>query len=285
MRAFLTFFILLLCNLYRAQEHSSSRATSAKEASETDMSKSEENKKKLEPQLDIWEELRNLRDLVLEQAVDLRLLSAKLAESDSLVQVLQEEITVMKDRLTAAETLVEEMQMEGEAQSAELTMTQQKLDIVQERLLVNVAHVEELQEKQEVSKVAFSTSLLLTGEGYTYYPEFTTLVYKNVFTNIGNHYSPVTGYFTAPVRGVYYFRFTGQLGYNDDVIRLRLVKNEDPIVLSGDRVCEFDREDNVSNGAVLHLEINDVVAVQLGGYVWDDNYHRTTFSGFLLFAL
>ncbi|XP_032423960.1 cerebellin-2-like isoform X2 [Xiphophorus hellerii] len=264
MRAFLTFFILLLCNLYRAQEHSSSRATSAKEASETDMSKSEENKKKLEPQLDIWEELRNLRDLVLEQAVDLRLLSAKLAESDSLVQVLQEEIT---------------------AQSAELTMTQQKLDIVQERLLVNVAHVEELQEKQEVSKVAFSTSLLLTGEGYTYYPEFTTLVYKNVFTNIGNHYSPVTGYFTAPVRGVYYFRFTGQLGYNDDVIRLRLVKNEDPIVLSGDRVCEFDREDNVSNGAVLHLEINDVVAVQLGGYVWDDNYHRTTFSGFLLFAL
>uniref|UniRef100_A0A3B5LZE5 C1q domain-containing protein n=1 Tax=Xiphophorus couchianus TaxID=32473 RepID=A0A3B5LZE5_9TELE len=217
-RAFLTFFILLLCNLYRAQEHGSSRATSAKEASETDMSKSEENKKKLEPQLDIWEELRNLRDLVLEQAVDLRLLSAKLAESD-------------------------------------------------------------------MSKVAFSTSLLLTSEGFTYYPEFTTLVYKNVFTNIGNHYSPVTGYFTAPVRGVYYFRFTGQLAFNDDTIRLRLVKNEDPIVLSGDRVSEFDREDNVSNGAVLHLEINDVVAIQLGGYVWDDNYHRTTFSGFLLFAL
>lgn len=88
----------------------------------------------------------------------------------------------MKDRLTAAETLVEEMQMEGEgicwkldedivniynhnffissAQSAELTMTQQKLDIVQERLLVNVAHVEELQEKQEGKVLGFNFCVL-----------------------------------------------------------------------------------------------------------------------------
>uniref|UniRef100_A0A3Q2CYF7 C1q domain-containing protein n=1 Tax=Cyprinodon variegatus TaxID=28743 RepID=A0A3Q2CYF7_CYPVA len=136
-----------------------------------------------------------------------------------------------------------------------------------------------------VSKVAFSTSLLDSGEGNTVNLEYMTLVFKNVFTNIGNHYSPVTGYFTAPIRGVYYFRFTGHLASVNNFLAMRLVKNEDPIVLSGDRVHDIYREDNVSNGVVLQLEINDVVAIQLGGDIWDDTYHRSTFSGFLLFAL
>ncbi|XP_035993149.1 uncharacterized protein LOC105932280 isoform X3 [Fundulus heteroclitus] len=246
MRAFsIFFFVLLLCNLYRAEEHSRNGFI---KVYETRVSRSEGHREQPEPQLDFWEELRNLRDLVVLQGAELRLLSAKLAASDSLLHILQEENTVMKDRLTAAETQIGEMQKEAEAEAAELTGTQQKLNIVQdkllvnvahveelqekqevmkdrltaaetqigemqreaeaeaaeltgtqqklnivqEKLLVNVAHVEELQEKQEVSKVAFSTSLLLTGEGNTFYNEFTTLVYKNVFTNIGNHYSPIT---------------------------------------------------------------------------------------------
>ncbi|XP_012726817.3 uncharacterized protein LOC105932280 isoform X1 [Fundulus heteroclitus] len=339
MRAFsIFFFVLLLCNLYRAEEHSRNGFI---KVYETRVSRSEGHREQPEPQLDFWEELRNLRDLVVLQGAELRLLSAKLAASDSLLHILQEENTVMKDRLTAAETQIGEMQKEAEAEAAELTGTQQKLNIVQdkllvnvahveelqekqevmkdrltaaetqigemqreaeaeaaeltgtqqklnivqEKLLVNVAHVEELQEKQEVSKVAFSTSLLLTGEGNTFYNEFTTLVYKNVFTNIGNHYSPITGYFTAPVRGVYYFRFTGHLSSDADYLALRLVKNEEPIVRAGDLPTENEYEDNVSNGAVLQLEVNDLVAIQLDGQVWDDSYHRTTFSGFLLFTL
>ncbi|MED6240264.1 hypothetical protein ATANTOWER_018424 [Ataeniobius toweri] len=263
------------------------------------MSWSEENKEEPEPQLDIWEELRNLRDLVVAQGAELRLLSAKLAESDSLVQNLKEEVTVMKIRLTTAESLIGEMQMEVEAQAAELTVTQQKLSFVQERLLVNIAQVEELQGQQEdqslalqelqntnnVSKVAFSTSLLVNGEGNTHHIDFATLVFRNVYTNTGNHYNPITGYFTAPVRGVYYFRFTGHQTSDQYSLQLRLVKNEHPIIFSGDRVCQDDREDSVSNGVVLYLEIRDVVAIQLSGEVWDDNYHRTTFSGFLLFGL
>ncbi|XP_047232000.1 cerebellin-2-like [Girardinichthys multiradiatus] len=251
MRAFFTFiFILLLCNLYRAQEHSSNSFINSEDVSETQMSWSEESKEEPEPQLDIWEELRNLRDLVVAQGAELRLLSAKLAASDSLVQNLKEEVTVMKIRLTTAESLIGEMQMEV-----------------------------------EVSKVAFSTSLLVTGEGNTFYVDFATLVFRNVYTNIGNHYSPITGYFTAPVRGVYYFRFTGHQTSDQSSLMLRLVKNEHPIIFSGDRVCLDDREDSVSNGVVLYLEIRDVVAIQLSGEVWDDNYHRTTFSGFLLFGL
>lgn len=61
---------------------------------------------------------------------------------------------------------------------------------------------------------------------------------------------------------------------------MRLVKNSDAMVFIGDRqTTTTDPEDNASNG------VGDVVSVQLSGSVWDDQYHRTTFSGFLLFPL
>lgn len=44
-----------------------------------------------------------------------------------------------------------------------------------------------------VSKLAFSASLLDSGEGNTDNQVFAPLIYKNVFTNIGNHYNPNTG--------------------------------------------------------------------------------------------
>lgn len=97
----------------------------------------------------------------------------------------------------------------------------------------------------------------------------------------------VSGYFTAPVRGVYYFRFTGHIAHSQSQsMRLGLLKNGHLIVFSGDRyTTTTDSEDNASNGVVLQLEAGDVVSVQLSGTVWDDQYHRTTFSGFLLFPL
>lgn len=69
-------------------------------------------------------------------------------------------------------------------------------------------------------------------------------------------------------------------------MRLDLIKNGNLVVRAADRhTTSEDAEDNASNGAVLQLEAGDVVSVQLGGYVWDDQYHRTTFSGFQLFPL
>lgn len=94
------------------------------------------------------------------------------------------------------------------------------------------------------------------------------------------------GYFTAPVRGVYYFRFTGHMAYSEKNMRMRLIKNSNAMVFIGDcKTPSTDPEDNASNGVVLQLEVGDVVSVQLSDSVWDDQYHRTTFSGFLLFPL
>lgn len=59
------------------------------------------------------------------------------------------------------------------------------------------------------------------------------------------------------------------------------------MVFAGDRAttASADAEDGISNGVVLQLGVGDAVAVQLAGHVWDDQYRRTTFSGFLLFPL
>lgn len=43
-----------------------------------------------------------------------------------------------------------------------------------------------------VRKVAFSASLLASSEGNTG-PDLNQLIYRNVFTNTGNHYNPNTG--------------------------------------------------------------------------------------------
>lgn len=164
-----------------------------------------------------------------------------------------------------------------------------------------------------VRKLAFSVSLLESGEGNTE-KEDVQLIYRKIFTNVGNHYNPntgslirlllyvthiiisqlslvtvlfcISGYFTAPVKGIYYFRFTGHIAHSDASMRMGLFKNSDLIVTSGDRATtSTDPEDNASNGVVVQLEVGDVVSVQLFGKIWDDQYHRSTFSGFLLFAL
>lgn len=60
-----------------------------------------------------------------------------------------------------------------------------------------------------------------------------------------------------------------------------------PIVIIGDRTSPEDGEDGASNGVVLHLGMGGRVSMRLmdNAHIWDDQYHRTTFSGFLLFPM
>ncbi|XP_030590386.1 uncharacterized protein LOC115783615 [Archocentrus centrarchus] len=305
MKSFLALLlVLLLCDVCRAQRYSSNNDSSDEtraDLTETQRPSTGAGEEDLVLQSDIWAELRALRDMVVEQSVEIRYLKDRVTALDSLVEALQKENTAMEARMTIAEIMVEELQIENDAQARELAAVQLELSAIQETLRVGELRVEELEKQQEeqnaavqelqtinnVRKVAFSASLLATGEGNTESgPDYTTLIFKNVFTNIGNHYNPNTGFFTAPVRGVYYFRFTGHAAVSESYKMMRLVKNNEAIIFSGDVPPSWsDPEDNASNGVVLQLEVGDVVSLQHFGMVWDDQYHRTSFSGFLLFPL
>ncbi|XP_051281049.1 uncharacterized protein LOC127377325 isoform X1 [Dicentrarchus labrax] len=308
MKTSLVFLVLILCYLCRARKHSSDNdillqaVEGGEEKAQTQRpgTEAEGGEPELVLQSDIWAELRILRDIVKEQRLEIWHLTNRVTAAESLVDELQKANTVMEARMTAAESLTDELQMENDAQATELTVTQQKLSSLQQRLTVSEDRVEELRKQQEgqeatvqelqntnrVRKLAFSVSFRASGEGNTSNEDFLPLIYRNVFTNIGNHYNPHTGFFTAPLRGVYYFRFTGHVAHADLSMRLRLFKNGDAIVMAGDQhTTTTDPEDNASNGVVLQLDVGDVVSVQLSGDVWDDHYCRTTFSGFLLFPL
>uniref|UniRef100_A0A3B1KGJ0 C1q domain-containing protein n=1 Tax=Astyanax mexicanus TaxID=7994 RepID=A0A3B1KGJ0_ASTMX len=115
----------------------------------------------------------------------------------------------------------------------------------------------------------------------------TTLIYSKVLTNVGGAYNQYTGIFTAPVRGVYYIRFTAA-AYNSNSYNmgLHLYKNNQHLLHLG----EYDsdgRARHVSCGLALELEAGDTVYTRLlANYsLYDDALLRNTFSGFLLFSI
>uniref|UniRef100_A0A8C3ADD1 C1q domain-containing protein n=1 Tax=Cyclopterus lumpus TaxID=8103 RepID=A0A8C3ADD1_CYCLU len=239
---------------------------------------------------DVWVELRSLRDMVVEQKVELRHLTNRVTAAESIVEALEIANTGtpwglrMFVTISGHEAALQELQNSNKGTRLPLCVVfrarvqeERRHEVIQNPLCCSLNH--------SVGKVAFSASLLASGEGNTVGP---TLVYKNIFTNIGNHYNPTTGYFTAPVRGAYYFRFTGHVAHLSSYMAMSLEKNGHCVVMAADRHgTPEDREDGATNGVALQLEVGDVVSVQLkpGAAVWDDQYHRTTFSGFLLFPL
>uniref|UniRef100_A0A3B4D2N5 C1q domain-containing protein n=1 Tax=Pygocentrus nattereri TaxID=42514 RepID=A0A3B4D2N5_PYGNA len=135
-------------------------------------------------------------------------------------------------------------------------------------------------------KVAFSASLLASGEGYTgpMKPVPTPLIYKKVFSNYGNGYNPDTGVFTAPIKGVYFFRFYAHC-QGGTTMAVSLYKNDE-------RQCSVfswkpAANGNATNGTVLTLEKGDRIYTKLWDETWvfDDTAGYTSFSGFLLFPL
>uniref|UniRef100_A0A3B4CI22 C1q domain-containing protein n=1 Tax=Pygocentrus nattereri TaxID=42514 RepID=A0A3B4CI22_PYGNA len=146
--------------------------------------------------------------------------------------------------------------------------------------------VEQLQKENEDRKVAFSASLLAFGSGYTgpFSSVTSPLIYKKVVTNYGNGYDSNTGIFTAPLKGVYYFRFYAHC-HTGNQMAVSLYKN--------DKVqCSVFSErpwtnGNASNGIVLILEKGDQIYTKLWdkSWVYDDHESYTSFGGFLLFPL
>ncbi|XP_076142380.1 uncharacterized protein LOC143124611 isoform X3 [Alosa pseudoharengus] len=233
-------------------------------------------------QPDIHSVLREMRALVAEQRVELRYtktqveaMETRLRASEKTVEEQRVELRQTDARLTArlteSEKLVEQLKTEHEAQAVNLNLTG--------------SQVEKLRREREERRVSFSASL--SGSGHITIGPFNTatnLVYKHVFTNIGNAYNPITGAFTAPVRGVYYFDVF-VFGDGGRLTAVSLYKNGEHVLIA------YSAGDihhlNASNGVSLLLEVGDVISLELLPNAWvrDTNNHHTTFSGHLLFTM
>ena len=95
----------------------------------------------------------------------------------------------------------------------------------------------------------------------------------------------VTGIFTAPVKGVYYFSFSGH-NHSSKPMGLRLMKNGHQMVTVYNHAAG-NRWEAATNGMNLQLEQGDQVYVQLMANTWimDNHNHHSTFIGHLLFPL
>ncbi|XP_048011571.1 heavy metal-binding protein HIP-like [Megalobrama amblycephala] len=221
---------------------------------------------------DIHAALRELTATVTEQKEKNRELTATVTEQKENIRELTATVTEQKGNIRALETqqtfILEELKKKNH-EISNLTLSQ----------------VEELRKENRDREIAFSASLMESGHGNI--GPFTseiTLTYKNVFTNIGNAYNPITGAFTAPLKGAYMFRIS-VFGRGGTASGAAIYKNKQRVVLAYTNQAQSDL--NSSNGVVLILEVGDVVYVRLypNTKIFDSENNHSTFSGYLLFPL
>ncbi|XP_028439121.1 uncharacterized protein LOC114558971 isoform X2 [Perca flavescens] len=204
-------------------------------------------------------------------------------EVDKLKQQIQAqaaELITLKARSNVTEIQVEALKRDGEVQTAELITMKARTNVTENQ-------VEALKRDGEVKQVAFSASLLASGSG-TLGPfnTHTPLTFRYVITNIGNAYNPNTGFFIAPVRGAYHFEFyIGADGANSHASAVVLVKNGEHICIAYEH--QTSGYGSSAKGTTLLLEVGDVVFLRLwvDSRIYDNDNHRSTFSGHLLFTM
>ncbi|KAL2080966.1 hypothetical protein ACEWY4_022819 [Coilia grayii] len=212
----------------------------------------------------------------------IKLISENAAQQTELTNVKTEVMNLIKvnaaqdTRLAASETGIDNMKVENAAQEAELTA-------VKTRLAATETEVDNLEKMTERSKVAFSAGL--TNGHIQAGSTALNLVFTKVITNVGQAYSSITGFFTAPVRGVYYFRFTVMDIDRPGWLGTSMLKNGKQVMYMSEHEKDGTRI-HVSSGVTLQLEVGDAVNMQIpaGNRVFEDT-NRSTFTGFLLFAL
>ncbi|XP_041635349.1 complement C1q-like protein 4 isoform X2 [Cheilinus undulatus] len=160
-----------------------------------------------------------------------------------------------------------------------------EFDAIKEKLVsleTRLNDMETMKRQAENAKVIFSAATGGGGSRIGPFSEASILVYRTVFTNIGDAYNETSGVFTAPVAGVYYFSFSYHAGGAHGT-RLALLKNSRTIIMSGDQQSQADKTGNGGNTVFLQLQQGDQVHMQMAAdtQVWGSDYH-TTFSAFLV---
>ncbi|ROL53457.1 Complement C1q-like protein 4 [Anabarilius grahami] len=193
---------------------------------------------------DIHAALRELTASVTEQKENIRELTATVTEQKGNIRELTATVTEQKGNIRELTATVTEQK--ENIRSLETQLREQQTFIL-----------EEMKKKNEDREIAFSASLMESGEGHT--GPFTTeitLTYRNVFTNIGNAYNPITGIFTAPLKGAYMFRIS-VFSHGPTAAAVAIIKNGKHVVVADARQPQSFL--NSSNGVVLILEVGDVV--------------------------
>uniref|UniRef100_A0A3B4EDC1 C1q domain-containing protein n=1 Tax=Pygocentrus nattereri TaxID=42514 RepID=A0A3B4EDC1_PYGNA len=136
----------------------------------------------------------------------------------------------------------------------------------------------------DTAKVAFSYASGLNGVLKAQSSGF-ILVFRKKITDVGKTYNTITGVFTAPRRGVYYFRFNLLGCSSSNGVFVSLNKNKEQILYVTEKPrgsCE-----TASGGATLLLRKGDHVYVVLNrnSEIFDNKNNYCTFSGFLLFPM
>ncbi|XP_039638143.1 multimerin-2-like [Perca fluviatilis] len=281
---------------------------------------------------DIWTEVRMLRDMVVEQKVELRNMEARLRETEiqaddqkldllltkTSLEELKRDHTTTKERLRASEKQVEELKkvnmelrVDLENQAAQLLSIEARVTVGDSELQLLTRRMDDLQAQntaQEVelvslmdrmnttesrvdslikenAKVAFYAALTDSG-GVGPYSTPTVLKFSKVFTNYGAAYSPTTGFFTAPQKGVYYFRFTicGHTAEGHMGVQLFL---NGRLMMSNLQSRYNGHFEYLSNAVTLELNVGDELHLVLPQEhaIFDNNTNHSTFSGFLLFKM
>ncbi|XP_035809493.1 uncharacterized protein LOC111576317 [Amphiprion ocellaris] len=173
---------------------------------------------------------------------------------------------------------------QAELKKAQTTLEELKAErrVMNERL--EVAEMQ-LKRVRDTPKVAFAASL--GGNGLVKTTNGNKdLLYKDVLTNVGGAYNKETGEFTAPIRGVYYIRFTANAP-TDFTMSAVLYKNDAEIQLIAHEQPSGSGSDTASNGAAFLLQKGDKLKMVLwhNTQIWDNSNHHSTFSGFLLFPM
>ena len=91
--------------------------------------------------------------------------------------------------------------------------------------------------------------------------------------------------FTAPLRGLYYFRFTAYDNRDQKIVGVMLYLNDRKILHNG--IYKDGTQVSMSNALAVELQERDVVEMKLSSdhVVYDSTYKHTTFTGFLLFPM
>uniref|UniRef100_A0A4W5JCG2 C1q domain-containing protein n=1 Tax=Hucho hucho TaxID=62062 RepID=A0A4W5JCG2_9TELE len=162
----------------------------------------------------------------------------------------------------------------------------QELSVTKTELQLQKSKLEELEkEKAGRRTVAFSAGLTDSGNVGPF-STATTLIFSRVITNIGKAYNPITGIFTASVKGVYFFRFTAMSSRHPQLMGIMMFHNNQRVLYNVERNTVGGWQ-YISNALTLELEEGDVVYLRLpeDQGLHDSSDNHNTFSGFLLFPV